>query len=118
MERFGIFGQKGEGGWGAGGGWFDYDRDGKLDLLVTNYVAFDVDHLVSCGLNKPGYRAYCHPDSFSGVSPRLYHNNGDGTFTDLTEKAGLINKDGKSLGVVLAVLNGAGWRDFYIPSDT
>ncbi len=107
-----------DGNWGTAAGWFDYDRDGKLDLLVTNYVRFDVDHPVSCGLAKPGYRAYCHPDSFAGTSMRLYHNNGDGTFTDVTEKAGLVNTDGKSLALVLADLNNDGWTDIFIANDT
>jgi len=107
-----------DGAWATAAGWFDYDRDGQLDLLVTSYVQFDEDHPVSCGGNKPGYRAYCHPDSFPGNSPRLYHNNGDGTFTDVTEKAGLLNNDGKSLAVVLVDLNNDGWPDIFIANDT
>lgn len=107
-----------DGDWGTAAGWFDYDHDGKLDLLVTNYVKYDVDHPVLCGDSRPGYRAYCKPDSFFGTSMRLYHNNGDGTFTDVTKKAGLVNPDGKSLALVLADLNNDGWTDIFIANDT
>jgi enediyne biosynthesis protein E4 len=107
-----------EGNWATAAGWFDYDHDGKLDLLVTNYVRYDASHNVVCGDLRPAYRAYCHPDSFPGTSMRLYHNNGDGTFTDATQKAGLVNADGKSLALVLADLNNDGWTDIFIANDT
>jgi enediyne biosynthesis protein E4 len=106
-----------DGNWGTAAGWFDYDRDGKLDLLVTNYVQYDVDHNVVCGDSRTGYRAYCHPDTFPGTLMRLYHNNGDGTFTDVTAKAGLVNPDGKSLALVLADLDNDGWTDIFIAND-
>ena len=106
------------GDWATAAGWFDYDRDGRLDLLVANYVKYDMDHNVVCGDPAPEKRAYCHPDSFPGTSPRLYRNNGDGTFSDVTAAAKLVNPDGKSLAVALADLDGDGWTDVFIANDT
>jgi hypothetical protein len=107
-----------EGAWATAAGWFDYDHDGKLDLLVANYVKYDMDHNVVCGEPAPELRAYCHPDSFPGTSPRLFRNNGDGTFADVTAAARLTNPDGKSLAVALADLDGDGWTDVFIANDT
>ncbi len=107
-----------DGAWATAAGWFDYDRDGQLDLLVSNYVKYDVERNVVCGDPTPERRAYCHPDSFPGTSPKLYRNNGDGSFTDVTEAAKLVNTDGKSLAVALADLDGDGWTDVFIANDT
>ena len=106
------------GAWATAAGWFDYDRDGRLDLLVTNYVHYDVERNVVCGDPRPELRAYCHPDSFPGTSPKLYRNNGDGTFADVTAQAKLVNPNGKSLAVALADLDGDGWSDIFIANDT
>jgi hypothetical protein len=105
------------GRWATAAAWFDYDHDGHLDLLVTNYIDYDWNHDPYCGAQKPGYRVYCDPFHFHGTSMRLYHNNGDGTFSDRTEKAGLLNPDGKSLGVVIADFDGDGWDDILIAND-
>jgi hypothetical protein len=107
-----------DGAWGTAAGFFDFDRDGHLDLLVTNYVAYDIDNNVVCGDPRPGFRSYCHPDSFPGTPPRLYRNLGNGTFEDVTKKAKLDNPDGKSLAVVLADLDEDGWTDVFIANDT
>ena len=104
--------------WATAAGWFDYDRDGRLDLLVTGYVQYDIDRNVVCGDPTPERRAYCHPDSFPGISPTLYRNNGNGTFEDVTARAKLTNPDGKSLAVALADLDGDGWTDVFIANDT
>ncbi len=106
------------GAWATAAGFFDYDRDGRLDLLVTNYVQYDVERNVVCGDPRPELRAYCHPDSFPGTPPKLYRNQGDGTFTDVTVQAKLQNPDGKSLAVALADLDGDGWTDIFIANDT
>lgn len=105
------------GRWATAAAWFDYDHDGRLDLLVTNYIDYDWNHDPYCGAHLPGYRVYCDPFHFHGTSMRLYHNNGDGTFSDHTEQAGLLNPEGKSLGVVIADFDGDGWDDILIAND-
>ena len=76
-------------GWCTGACFVDYDRDGRLDLIVTRYVEWDFSSNVFCGEHKPGYRAYCHPDQFNAISYLVFHNNGDGTFTDVSKKCGI-----------------------------
>ena len=114
-DRAGVASQ---GAWATAAGFFDYDHDGRLDLLVTNYVRYDTERNVVCGDPRPELRAYCHPDSFPGTSPRLFKNRGDGTFVDVTVQAKLENPDGKSLAVALADLDGDGWTDIFIANDT
>jgi hypothetical protein len=106
-----------EGRWGTSSGWFDYNKDGFLDLLVANYVTYSYDNNIFCGERRPGYRAYCTPQYYPGSSPRLYRNNGDGSFSDVTEPAGLLNTDGKGLGVVLFDYDNDGWVDILIAND-
>ena len=113
---------------GLGGGrrdsvsaaFFDYDRDGRLDLFVANYVQFDRPYLdrVSPYCLWKGLRVFCGPTGVAGDTNVLYHNDGDGTFTDVTKAAGLLNPELKSLGVVTADLDGDGWPDVYVASDS
>lgn len=105
------------GHWATAAAWFDYDHDGLLDLLVTNYIAYDWNHDPYCGAPAPGYRVYCDPFHFQGTSMRLFHNNGDGTFTDRTEQSGLFNPEGKSLGLIIADFDNDGWDDLLIAND-
>ena len=106
------------GGWSASAGFFDYDNDGKLDLFVTRYVDWTFKTNRYCGEKQPGYRAYCHPDNYEGVTNILYHNNGDGTFTDVSEKAGIANPKGKGLGVSFADYDGDGFTDIFVANDS
>ena len=106
------------GGWSASAGFFDYDNDGKLDLFVTRYVDWTFKTNRYCGEQRPGYRAYCHPDNYDGVTDILYHNNGDGTFTDVSAKAGIANPKGKGLGVSFADYDNDGFTDIFVANDS
>jgi enediyne biosynthesis protein E4 len=105
------------GGWSTSAAWLDYDHDGLPDLFVGRYMDWDYARNPYCGEHRQGYRSYCHPDQFPSISSRLYHNNGDGTFTDVTEKAGLAIA-GKALGVVAFDFDRDGWIDLYVANDT
>jgi enediyne biosynthesis protein E4 len=106
------------GGWSTSAGFFDYDNDGKLDLFVCRYLKWTFQNNRYCGEHKPGQRAYCHPDNFEGIANVLYHNNGDGTFTDVSEAAGIANPEGKSLGVAFADYDGDGRADIFVANDS
>jgi len=106
------------GRWAASAAWFDYDNDGKLDLIVANYLEWSYEKNVYCGEQKPGYRSYCAPAVFPGIPSTLYHNNGDGTFTDVTRAAGLAGILGKGLGVVAGDFNNDGRIDVVQSNDS
>jgi hypothetical protein len=106
------------GGWSASAGFFDYDNDGKLDLFVTRYINWSFKTNRYCGERRPGLRAYCHPENYDGLTNILYHNNGDGTFTDVSEKAGIANPHGKGLGVSFADYDGDGFIDIFVANDS
>ena len=107
-----------EGRWASSAAWFDYDNDGRLDLLVTNYVDWSPENNFYCGDQGPGMRSYCHPDDFHGQPPTLFHNNGDGTFTDVSRASGVGLKPGNGLGVVTFDYDGDGWQDIFISNDS
>jgi hypothetical protein len=105
-------------GWSTSAGFFDFDNDGKLDLFICRYLDWTFENNIHCGERKPGYRAYCHPDNFKGVTNILFRNNGDGTFTDVSEQAGVATANGKALGVAFADYDGDGWTDIYVANDS
>ncbi len=108
----------GGGGWSASAGFFDYDNDGRLDLFVTRYLEWSFEPNRHCGEKKPGYRSYCHPDNFEGATSLLYRNNGDGTFTDVSAKAGIAAAPGKGLGLAFSDYDGDGFVDVYVANDS
>jgi hypothetical protein len=111
-EKAGV---KNAGKWAASAAWLDYDRDGRLDLFVTNYAKFSYDEGPRCEYR--GLPTYCAQVAYQGGRSTLYHNNGDGTFTDVTEQAGLENLAGRALGVVAIDVNDDGWADLFVARD-
>ncbi len=107
-----------EGNWGTAAAWFDYDNDGHLDLIVTNYLDYEYSGNVYCGERQAGARMYCHPQNYDGVPLTLYRNHGDGTFDDVSEAAGITGQKAKALGIVAADFNNDGWVDFFIANDS
>ena len=97
--------------------WFDYDRDGHLDLLVANYVKWSPQTDIFCSLDGKT-KSYCTPEAYPGTTCWLFHNNGNGTFEDVTGKSGLYDPTSKSLGITMIDYNMDGWPDVFIANDT
>ncbi len=105
-------------GWTTSAVWFDYDNDGKLDLFLCSFVEFSLKNNVFCGDNKLGKRFYCIPRVFKPTPSLLYHNNGDGTFTEVSAGTDIQRVRGKALGVVATDINGDGLMDLFVANDT
>jgi len=103
--------------WASSAAWFDYDNDGRLDLVIANYVDWSPERNFYCGDRGPGMRSYCHPDDFNPQPPTLYHNNGDGTFTDVSRSSGIARRPGNGLGIVTFDYDNDGWQDIFIAND-
>lgn len=97
--------------------WFDYDRDGLLDLFVCNYVNWKPEHDVFCSLDGK-QKSYCTPEAYRGETCWLFHNRGNGTFEDVTAKSGIFDASSKSLGVVMLDYDQDGWPDLLVANDT
>jgi enediyne biosynthesis protein E4 len=106
------------GDWAVAAGWFDYDNDGYLDLLVVNYVQWSPEADRSCGDEGRGIRIYCHPRFFQGLPNRLYRNRGDGTFEDVSARAGILPYIGKGMSVAFADYDHDGHLDAFVTNDT
>lgn len=103
-------------GWMTSAAWVDYDNDGRLDLAVARYMQWDFDDIY-CGHREQGFRSYCHPDIFKPESMLLYHNDGNGRFTEVSHQAG-VDKPGKGLGLAIADYDHDGWPDIFLANDS
>lgn len=106
------------GRWASSAAWFDYDNDGRLDLVIANYIDWSPERNFWCGDHGPGMRSYCHPDDYNGQPPTLYHNNGDGTFSDVSKASGVGANRGNGLGIVTFDYDSDGWQDIFIANDS
>jgi hypothetical protein len=97
--------------------WFDYDRDGLLDLFVCNYVKWSPEHDVFCSLDGK-HKSYCTPEAYRGETCWLFHNRGNGTFEDVTASSGIFDSSSKSLGVAMLDDDQDGWLDLLVANDT
>ncbi len=104
-------------GWSTSAAWVDLDNDGRLDLVVARYLSWTFESNFYCGEKRKGYRAYCHPDLFRGVAPLVYHNAGNGHFTEISQNAGMAS-EGKGLGVAISDFNGDGLVDVFVANDS
>jgi hypothetical protein len=105
-------------GWGTSAVWFDYDNDGRLDLFVCHFVEFSKELNKPCGIHEDGRRHYCIPKVYSPKASWLFHNNGDGTFTDVSKDSGIASHLGKAWGVVATDINNDGLMDLWVANDT
>jgi hypothetical protein len=105
-------------GWTTSAVWFDYDNDGRLDLFVCSFVGYGAGQKLDCGDNKLGRHYYCIPRIFKGTASLLYHNNGDGTFTEVSHGTDIAKSLGKALGVVATDINNDGRMDLFVANDT
>src|SRR5438270_290277 len=103
---------------GPGCAWFDFDNDGLLDLFVCSFVDYGAKQKLACGDNQLGNHYYCIPRVFRGTSSFLYHNNGDGTFSEVSKGTDIARGIGKGLGVVATDINNDGRMDLFVANDT
>jgi|SRR5579871_1314356 len=105
-------------GWSTGAAFLDYDGDGRLDLFVARYLEWDFSKNIWCGPQKANQRGYCHPNAFPATTYMLYHNDGNGKFSDVSQKSGIAAYPGKGLGVAVNDSDGHGWPDLVVANDS